>query len=109
MKKLIVITLLLWLFSINNAMAMRCHGEIVKTGDHKLDVLHRCGEPEYVDEYYGTIGTIFHFPHRTLDIEDYEQILIEEWIYNFGSNRLMRQLFFENGILKKIRTLGYGY
>jgi hypothetical protein len=36
-------------------------------------------------------------------------IIIHEWRYNFGPNRLMRYLRFENGILKAIESIGRGY
>lgn len=87
------------------AHAMRCGTRIVKEGDYALDVLHRCGEPEYLEQsvdyryrsvYYGYAPSLV-------------PVTIEVWTYNFGPNRLMRRLRFENGELKSIRTLGYGY
>ena len=36
-------------------------------------------------------------------------VSVRQWTYNFGSRRFMRQLRFENGILKHIETLKYGY
>lgn len=36
------------------------------------------------------------------------QVVIDEWVYNFGSTQLMPQLLFENGRLISIRSLGYG-
>lgn len=36
-------------------------------------------------------------------------VSVKQWTYNFGSRRFMRQLRFENGILKDIETLKYGY
>ena len=36
-------------------------------------------------------------------------IVIEEWIYNFGSNRFMTLLRFENGRLTTIETLEKGF
>lgn len=34
------------------------------------------------------------------------EVLVEEWIYNFGSARLRKLLRFENGRLKDIESLG---
>ena len=109
MKKTLLLTLFLGLIQTENVYALRCHGEVVDIGDHKIEVLQKCGEPEYVDERYGAKGSRLHHPRRTLDIEEYEEVLIEEWTYNFGPRKFMRILIFENGILKKIEKLGYGY
>ena len=38
-----------------------------------------------------------------------ESVSVELWTYNFGARRFMRQLRFENGILKDIKSLRYGY
>lgn len=38
-----------------------------------------------------------------------EDVWIEEWTYNLGSNRLMRLVRLENGFVADVRTLGYGY
>jgi hypothetical protein len=36
-------------------------------------------------------------------------IIVEEWVYNFGSSRLQQYLRFENGRLMEIRNLERGY
>jgi hypothetical protein len=54
------------------------------------------------------VGSTFHHPRRTLDIQEFEEIQIEEWVYNFGSSRLKQYLRFENGELKEIKSLGRG-
>ena len=36
-------------------------------------------------------------------------VSVRQWTYNFGVRQFMRQLRFENGILKDIETLKYGY
>jgi len=36
-------------------------------------------------------------------------VSVRQWTYNFGARQFMRQLRFENGILKEIETLKYGY
>jgi hypothetical protein len=36
-------------------------------------------------------------------------VTITEWVYNFGSNRFVKTLLFENDRLKEIKTGGYGY
>ena len=36
------------------------------------------------------------------------QVVIEEWVYNFGSTRFMQLLIFEDGKLREVKDLGYG-
>jgi Protein of unknown function (DUF2845) len=37
------------------------------------------------------------------------EMAVETWIYNFGPNRLMQSIRFENGVVVKIDSLGYGF
>ena len=90
------------------ASSFRCGRKLVQTGDHKLDVLQKCGEPDYADQRLGLSGSQFRYPRGTLEIDQYEQVIIDEWIYNFGPTQFKQFLLFENGILKEIRDLDYG-
>jgi hypothetical protein len=100
--------LILSLFFVNDASAIRCGHHLVDLGDHIDDVLARCGEPQSVSRRTKVVGSTFHHPRRTLDIQEFEEIQIEEWVYNFGSSRLKQYLRFENGELKEIKSLGRG-
>ncbi len=92
----------------NNAHAFRCGHELVRIGDHKLDVLDKCGEPATVDRRSGIRGSRLRHPYGALQLEQFEEVEIEEWIYNFGPRRFREYLRFENGILKDIEQLDYG-
>ena len=109
MKKSALLILLLALAGTDSAFAMRCGQNVILRGIHKIEVLQKCGEPDFADERYGISGSRLRHPGRTLDIERFEDILIEEWIYNFGPRRFKQYLRFENGILREIRDLEYGY
>lgn len=85
---------------------LRCGRRLVSIGDHKNNVYDLCGEPESIDRRTKLVGKILHHPRRTLDIEEYEEIQVEEWVYNFGPNRFRKYLRFENGRLVEIATLG---
>ena len=100
--------LVLSLFFVTDASAIRCGHSLVDLGDHIDDVLARCGEPQSVSRRTKVVGSTFHHPRRTLDIQEFEEIQIEEWVYNFGSSRLKQYLRFENGELKEIKSLGRG-
>jgi len=92
-----------------DALALRCGHKLVQIGDHKAEVLEKCGEPDSVDERRAIRGSRFRHPYGALEIDHFEEILIEEWIYNFGPRKFQQFLEFENGELKKIKNLGYGY
>lgn len=85
---------------------MRCGRKLVAIGDYKNDVYAVCGNPESIDTRTKLVGSTLHYPHRTLDIHEYEEVQVEEWVYNFGYKRFRKYLRFENGRLVEIRNLG---
>lgn len=91
------------------ADALRCGNRVISHGDHAAKVLRYCGEPiavqsRLVQRRVAAFGSFFH-PGLGL-IED---VLIEEWTYNFGPRKLMRQVRLENGFVEDVRELGYGF
>ena len=91
------------------ASDFRCGSKIIVVGNHKYDVLSRCGEPSNVEVWeevrnrrdFGTgiwEPEIVLHPHPLL-VE--EVVTIEEWEYNLGPNTFIRYLRFENGRLEK--------
>lgn len=90
-----------------SAEALRCGSKLISRGDHASEVRRYCGEP---DEVYSRVshrgvvgvGSIF-LPGFV------EEVLIEEWTYNLGPRKLMRQLRLENGVVQDVEHLGYGY
>ncbi|MGZ8160236.1 MAG: DUF2845 domain-containing protein [Methylobacter sp.] len=109
MKSTTTWVLVLSLCSFNAAYAMRCGHQLVDLGDYKDDVIARCGAPDSIETHTKIVGSTIHHPHRTLDLQEYEEIQIEEWVYNFGPSRFRQYLRFENGKLKEIKSLGRGY
>lgn len=109
MKQTRLLILFLSLFFSNVVFALRCGTSLVDIGDYKNDVYSKCGAPESIDTRTKVIGNTFHFPNRTLDIEQYEEVKVEIWIYNFGSTRFKRYLRFENDVLVEIKNLGRGH
>ena len=49
--------------------------------------------------------TTRHFPGYGIA----QEVVVTEYVYNFGPRKLMRRLVFEGGILVSIESLGYGY
>ena len=64
---------------------------------------------ESIDKRTKIIGNTFHIPYRTIDTEEYDEVKVETWIYNFGSMRFKQYLRFENDVLVEIKTLGRGH
>lgn len=113
------IALLLLLHS-NEASAFRCGQKIVIKDMHEIQVRKACGEPttqrrigvavrsvQYPTRRISTKGvTVEHFPGNAQVVEE---VVVTEYVYNFGPRKFMRRLVFEGGILVKIETIGYGY
>ena len=93
----------------SDAWAFRCGQELVQVGDHKLDVLEKCGDPDAMEERTAVRGSRLNHPYGALQIDRYEEILIEEWVYNFGPRKFKQFLHFEDGILTSIRPLRHGF
>ncbi|QPK63658.1 DUF2845 domain-containing protein [Methylomonas sp. LL1] len=100
--------LLCLLLCTTDAQAFRCGRQLVQEGDHKLDVLEKCGEPEWTDQRITVVASRLRHPYGALEYDQYEEIVIDEWVYNFGSRKFKQFLQFENGVLKKIKNLSYG-
>jgi Protein of unknown function (DUF2845) len=90
------------------ANAFRCGTRVISRGDHASKVLELCGEPDSVQTrlaqrtFTSNYGRIY-LPGFV------EDVLVEEWTYNLGPHKLMRLVRVENGFVREIRHLGYGY
>jgi hypothetical protein len=130
MLRLILLFACFVLVSASPADALRCGPRLVTEGAYKPEVLYKCGEPEFVEEYllYETVfldpytherkmhlhRVPMYGPHGGYEIPVGHTLLTtpvraEDWTYNFGPNRLMQRLRFINGKLHEINTMGYGY
>ncbi len=100
------------------AEAFYCGNFLIQEGDNKEQVLEKCGQPGSYQsrvEYRSTVvsgpvldgvGIIIYQPH--LGFVRQEQINVDEWTYNFGRQRFIQFLHFENGRLIYINDSGYG-
>lgn len=91
------------------ADALRCGNRVISRGDHATRVLRYCGEPTAVQSWVTHRGVVGFGNLYHPDIGFVEEVLVEEWTYNFGPRRLMRQVRLENGIVEDVELLGYGY
>lgn len=91
--------------------ALRCGSKIVTEGDTSAEVAAKCGEPVDIIQMRSVYRRpVIWINGRPQFIgEDFMEVPVEAWVYNFGPNKFMRRLKFEAGLLAKIETLGYGY
>jgi uncharacterized protein DUF2845 len=109
--RLLAILLLLSVSPTTAALGFYCGRSIINEGKSIDYVLEKCGQPSYYQEHteYRVLRYTPPTPYPGIVEERAIPILIQEWRYNFGPNRLMRYLRFENGILKAIESIGRGY
>lgn len=105
--------LLLLSLSLAGATAgdsLRCRGRLVEIGDTPDEVRELCGPP-------GDISSEERYPDTWVSKYDYDQygrprlpyliegpIDYERWTYDFGTNRLSYDLYFENARLIRIES-----
>jgi hypothetical protein len=88
---------------------MWCEKRVVVSGESQPAVVDQCGEPDATERRvtYRRLGE----PGTFGALRGYADIpvVIERWVYNFGPQRLRQELWFEEGCLVAIQSLGYGY
>lgn len=89
----------------------RCGSKLVSEGATRSEVAAKCGEPTEVITHASVYRRpmIWNYGRPYYVGNDYIEVAVESWIYNLGTNKLMRRLRFEDGVLTDIETLGYGY
>ena len=134
MKRAILMIVLWFGFSVSNAQAdgMRCGTKLVVAGDTKIEVLSKCGEPDFketvavvtkskevniADRANAGSGVNLHSRHSnastgnaggiTLGTETTEAI--EEWSYNQGPTKFIKVLTFRGGRLESVQETERGY
>lgn len=102
------------------AQAFRCGSKLVVEGMHEQQVVAICGEPA-VRRHIGYAVRPYELRRRNELGSGWsrsysrglggltEEVVITEYVYNFGPRRLMQRLIFEGGILVEIEPVGYGY
>jgi len=92
-----------------SASALRCGNRVISRGDHAVKVLRYCGNPVAIESrvVHRRVTAFGSYVHPGLGL--LEDVLVEEWTYNFGPGKLMRQIRLENGFVRDVRELGYGF
>ena len=84
-------------------LGMFCDDGIISKGDTQVEVLKRCGDPDYVavpDCRCSRTGG-HHLNVRRATVVD--------WIYNFGPRRFIYTVTFEGGRVIRIESGDYGW
>lgn len=108
------------LLASTSASAFRCGRKLVIENMHEIEVRKACGAPTTSRNLgYTTRGTFVGYRRElspgvsTEHFPGYgpitEEVVLTEYVYNFGPRKFMRRLIFEGGILTRIETIGYGY
>jgi hypothetical protein len=106
------------------AFAFRCQSHLIKDGDPQVRVLQLCGEPASAQRHViyrsGISVPMLNRGSRLRGLSDSRsefllqdrsvvEVVVEEWIYNFGPHRLMQRVRFEDGVVSDLDYLDYGY
>ncbi len=87
---------------IGSAQSVTCKGTIINEGVTKAVVLAKCGTPTTGGNLTGAekpaIGEVA--PPSAGD---------EVWTYNFGPSSLMQRIWFVDGVVTRVESLGYGH
>jgi hypothetical protein len=94
----------------------RCpSGRLVSTGDHMTDVRKKCGDPDDVIQRLEKrkikvkVRRWLSPTEQEETIEEREvEVLVDEWTYDFGSDRFIRFVDFENARVVGVTTGSYG-
>ncbi len=98
--------------------SLRCGNRIVSRGDPIPEVWAKCGEAQHVRfwqevrikrDFYDLFAPDFDYRPRRAPLYAVEYVALEEWTYNFGSQRFLYYLTFENGVLRQIVSGNYGH
>jgi hypothetical protein len=104
-----VISAALLLPVLVSAQTIRCGSKLISLGSSQVEVTAQCGDPTQVNHSAGYQGTVRTSIPREVIGGSVDEVQVEIWIYNFGPNKLMQRIRFENGIVTGIDSLGYGF
>ena len=88
------------------ADSMRCGSKLMTDGDPQDKVAAYCGQPASIERHEILRGYGY---HNNIPIHSSYEVSVELWTYNFGPNKLMYRLRFEDGLLVDVDTLSHGY
>jgi hypothetical protein len=81
----------------------KCSNGILNIGDSKYDVIKKCGEPTFREEF-GEPTVQKEFGEPTFR-EDHETV----WVYDFGSTKFIYYITFDGDTVERIQYGEYGH
>jgi len=92
-------------FPVEKPLSASCRdGSSFSIGDSQYETFRKCGGPDSRQRHEEEVR------RQSRDgIEHRITVILDEWIYNFGPDRLLHVLHFRDGKLVEIETRGYGY
>ncbi len=100
----ILFLFILGMVAAHSAYAFRCSGGLISTGDSKLILLKKCGEPSWIDRW------VEHTVEQPdTDFEHSITRINERWIYNLGPTQFIRIITLRDGRVSNIETGGRGF
>ena len=98
------IALILSLFPAwSYADSISCDGGIVSSGDPAVELLMKCGNPEWKESRQEEITDLIN-----PNLKQRTYITVDEWTYNYGPEQFMRIITLRNGVITRINTGKYG-
>lgn len=86
-----------------------CEPTGIAPGLSKYELLQRCGQPLQRSGSYVN-STVFDGGGRRYFLNNVGHLVYRErWIYNFGANRLLREVVLENARVVSVKTLDRGF
>ena len=94
--------------------SLRCQDRIIMLGESMYDVQALCGPPDFTDRRVSQRAALR--PNRFCPlgarcpgVVETVEVTIDEWTYDFGRNRFIHYLLFEDGKLVSVHQGGYGH
>jgi hypothetical protein len=91
------------------ADSINCDKGIVSTGDSKLDLLAKCGEPALMEARLEERSHYTVSPDGRSGAGRSVTVTVERWTYNFGPQRFQQFVTLETGRVVKVERGTYGY
>ena len=89
---------------------LRCQSRLVSIGDARSEVLDKCGQPDQVahweEDHNSYVSQLYDYERERYQAPKLIKgpIPVERWTYDFGANKFIVYLHFEDGRLIKIET-----
>jgi hypothetical protein len=85
------------------ADSISCDGGIVSSGESAVDLIMKCGQPEWKESHQEEITD-----RVNPNLKQRIYVTVEEWTYNFGPQQFLRIVTLRNSVVAGVQTGQYG-